>query len=812
MQVLKFGGSSVRNAECIDKLRDIISNVEKTIIIFSAFGDTTERLIKQAEIVVQTGFYNPDQIEPIFWELANKLSELTGNRMNKNYVSKIINDLSKQYYGISYLKELYPKTLDYILSFGEIITNKLIHEYFTNTIQNKNIVYLDSRDVIKTNSNYQNAMPLDITSNIIRETINNIEYDILIMPGFIGKDIDGNTTTLGRGGGDFTASIIGSALKANVIKIYSDADGILTANPKIVNNAQLIKSLTYHHAYEISYYGGKILYHRTLKPAYLANVPIIIKNTFNDASPGSLISNNVCASNKVLAITNLDDLTLFKIRGLDFKESIGISQKLFATISRVGANIYFISQSSSETCIYFCVKDDMADEVKKAICKKFPSPDVTLDRYNNKSIIAIIINNRGSSAFVMQQFFKQFYDRIDFDLINQSDLSINFIVNKENVLKYMNILHNYFIMGNKLTNTLNLQSHIVDTDPVQVYIYGYGNIGKKLAEYLSKDNNMILCGIANSKKMLFDTDFDMSVQSTYKLIECLNNGENINTDAFVNYIIDKHNGNSCFIDCTASTEITKYYTKLLSNSVKIVTPNKKAFSENIELYNNIKPYFGKKILFETVCGSRLPIVDTIRKLVNSGNNILSIEGIFSGSINYIMTEFMNDDLPISDIIVDAHFNGYTEPNPNDDLSGMDVARKILILSRLCGESKELKDIKIENLADPVDGSTTESFMENIGLLDKKFEELKDLCKDPFSKEPAAKLKYIAEYNSVKGTLETNLKFCYPDSPFFNVDGTNNIVVIKTDRSKEPIIISGAGAGIEETTDGIYSDMLILCKN
>ncbi len=778
MKILKFGGSSIQNFESICQVKNIIINqlkTDKLCVIFSAFGGLTDLLLKISHLAVSNHDYHYE-----FNKIYNFVVEL-GNELNicLNYVLCLMTDLLCEFQMISCTSNLSLRHQDIILSFGEIITNIMLFEYFNKELCVKSI-YINSQSLIKTNNNYGNAAQLTITYKIINDYFTGLNYDLFILPGFIGSTLKNQITTLGRGGGDLTASIFGKALHANSIEIYSDVDGIMTANPKFISNTQLLTSLTYNHAYEIAFYGGKVLYHKTLNPARQANIPLRIRNTFNYSNTGTLITNSnkqLLSNNSVLAITSQENLTLFKIKAILFKDSNDLFDKLINVLTQIKINIYFISYSISESQIYFCVHQTYQNLVSHSIHHSFSKNEIFIDIFNNKSVISIITQNQLDVQSTLASFFNYFHNSIKYDNITNNDLSINLVVNSQQTNNYITQLHQYFILNQQLTH---------------IFFIGFGKIAKTLFHYINDDPTLKISGIINSKSAYFNNNNNINIDD-------INNYPYTDFNIIINQIINYPAANKTIIDLTASEQIPKIYSILLKHNIKIVTANKIGFSDDFSLFSTLQQYFFHKLFFTTTCGSWLPIIQTIYDLTKTNAKINKITGVFSGTLNFIFHQLINSNDNFSEIVKSAYDLGYTEPNPYSDLSGSDVARKILILARLLGSKSNLSDIQINNLADSIPHDSISDFFNNLPNLNSKFDQLRNTAID--NKQHIC---YVASYDLI--SITTDIMFVDSTHPFYNLHQTCNMVIINLDNSTNPIIISGSGAGITETAIGVYRDV------
>jgi len=570
--------------------------------------------------------------------------------------------------GISYLNEFNKKTSDMLLAFGEKISCLIISTFITleiNQNQNLNIITIYSGSYIVTDSNFGNANVLFKETQIKLNKIKETDYNIIITSGFISMTENEEQTTLGRCGGDYTAAIFGSILNATRVEIWTDVDGIMTSDPKIVPTSETIDKISYNEIIELSHYGANIIYTPTIFPLYKDKIPIIVKNTFKPDLNGTIINFEKNKTNKIAtAISNIKNISLIKVYGNYLIGKIGFSGKLFSLFSNNMINIIMISQSSSEHSIYIVINEIDSDKAKynleKVYIEHIKNKEIIVEIKNNKSVIAIETNNFNNILDISAKIYPIFKKyNIPIYTQNTSDHNVSLVIDRHNLISIQNILHD------------DIFGHI---KYINVIIIGNGLVGKELINQLQKHKNIIIIGIANSKKIIYDNN-----------IECSYNLSNI-----INNFIDLKVSNKVFVDCTSCDTIYPYYLKLLDNNISVVTPNKKANTTHISLFNKLKLYNNYK--FETTVGAGLPIINTIKKLINNGDKIIKIEAILSGTLSYIFNTFSESDDTFLNIVIKAQDLGYTEPNPKDDLNGLDVVRKILIISRLLGLDMEMYDI------------------------------------------------------------------------------------------------------------------------
>jgi len=814
MKILKFGGSSVGNAERIKNVVDIVINSlkvnKKVAVVFSAFQGITDLLIETGNQAALGSNIYLTSLETITNKHKTILRDLVKHENYNEYeviVERRLNELYELLQGVFLIKELTPKTLDYLMSFGERLSCQII----TFCFNDKNIIaeFCDARKLIKTDDNYNNAKVDLLKTNIkIKEYFEN-KTNLQVITGFISSTVNEETTTLGRGGSDYTASIIGAALDVEEIEIWTDVDGVLTADPRKVNNAFPVLNLSYEEAMELSHFGAKVIHPPTMYPAMVKQIPIRIKNTFNPNFVGTIIgAKNTDFRFRIKGISSIDEVSILRVQGPGMVGVAGIAKRLFGSLAVAGINIILISQASSEHSICLAILPKYTAKAKKIIEQEFVYEikdglvnEVVVE--NQLSIIAVVGENMrmtaGNAGKVFQSLGK---NNINIIAIAQgsSELNISMVIAKERLVEALNVIHNEFF--NKIHK-------------VNVFIAGVGNVGDELLNILSKKQKQLyenknvelnVVGLANSKQAVFDK---MGIDiANYKSI--LNESKHsMITNEYVKNILVNKAENNIFVDCTTSTQIAELYLELLENGINVVAANKKAASGSYDYYKKLKSISNGKVkfLYETNAGAGLPVIETLKGLIESGDEIISIEAVLSGTLSYIFNNF-NGAKKFSEIINDAKANGYTEPDPRDDLNGMDVLRKLLILIRECGIIIETNDIeKVNILPDSVfDNSSVDEFMEKIKLYDEDFENVR---KDAAMENK--KLRYIAEYSNNQAKIV--LKTVDVNSPFYNLVDTDNMVVIKTaNYNKTPLVIQGPGAGIKVTAAGVITDIMKIINN
>ncbi len=810
MKTLKFGGTSVANAQNIQLVIEIVSQKAKNgklAVVVSALSGITDALINAAQKAASKDESYKNSIEEIKQKHFDAIGQLVDNANQNQLLIKInnqINQLQTLLDGCFLLGELSPRTADAVAGFGELLSSQIIATALQQTLPNS--TFKDSRELIKTNSNFGKAVvDFELTNKFIADFFNSNASQVVILPGFIANDANGNTTTLGRGGSDYTAAIVANGTNSESLEIWTDVNGMFTANPKIVKQAQPIESISYQEAMELSHFGAKVLYPPTIQPVLKSNIPIWIKNTFESDAYGTLISNQKeVGTNPIKGISHIDNIALLTLEGSGMIGVAGSSKRLFEVLSLHNINVIFITQASSEHSICIGILNADADKAKQAIDSAFEI-EITQNKIDPCSvekdlcIVALVgesmKNHQGISGKMFSTLGK---NNVNIRAIAQgaSERNISVVINEKDVKKALNTLHERFFEDN--TKQLNL------------FVMGVGNVGEKFIDQIHqqkkflKENlkiNVRVISLSNSRKMVFD-DEGISLKD-WKLT--LENGETANPKEFINKVKELNLRNSIFVDITANSDIASIYDQFLSQNIAVVTCNKIACSSQFENYKNLK-YLSRKynapFLFETNVGAGLPIIDTLKHLIASGDKVNRINAVLSGSLNFIFNNF-SETYNFHDVVKEAGIQGFTEPDPKIDLSGVDVARKILILIRESGYAMEMEDIE-NNCFLPNECMKTTNNDDFFTSLIKHSAHFEQLLAEAKSKE--SRLKFVASFD--KGKASVGLQFIPKESPFYNLEGKDNIVEFYTDRYvDQPLIIKGAGAGAAVTASGIFADVI-----
>lgn len=804
MKVLKFGGTSIGTPERIKGVKCIIdSQNSPCLIVVSAFQSITDGLKNLSEMASN----REDEYETLLEQLIEKHIDFARQlipveKLNSvlEDIKSIAGDLRETLSGIYLLRELSKHSLDQTLATGEIMSSLII----SNIINNSQLI--DSRKFIRTDSNFGFAnVDFVRTDSLITKGLSGITKHI-IAPGFIAGNERGETTTLGRGGSDYTASIFAAALDAEILEIWTDVDGFMTADPKKVEKAYAIESLTYSEAIELSHFGAKVIYTPTLRPVFKKNIPIIVLNTFNPESKGTIISNKSNGTQKSLikGISSIDHIDLITLLGTGMVGVSGTSMRLFGALARKNINIILITQASSEYSITFAVSPSDSFLASQAINEEFKTEiehnkELKILIEKHLSIIAIVGEKMKNTPGISATLFKSL-GRNGINVIataqGSSELNISVVIKNDSLKKALNVIHDGFFLSR--------------FKEMYLFIAGTGLVGTSLLKQLRNQYSTLigehnlkinLIGVINSRKMFIDKK---GIQlEDYK--EALKNSDDKgDISAFIQQMTRLNLRNSVFIDCTANEDVASQYGEVLSKYVSIVTANKIACSSEESYYHKLKRIAnerGVRFMYETTVGAGLPIIKTINDLVLSGDKILKIEAVLSGTMNFIFNE-LSPELPLSSAIKKAREIGYSEPDPRIDLSGIDVVRKIMILSREAGYSIEKEDVIITKfLPDECFTGDLNAFFEKVKEYDAEFE-----LKRQELKSKNLKWRFFATMELGKAKVE--LLTIGSDHPSYNLEGSNNIIMLTTNRYNElPMVIKGYGAGADVTAAGVFADLM-----
>ena len=809
MQVLKFGGTSVANAGNIENVIKIIqasTQKDRTVVVVSALGGITDLLLQSGNMAAagnenyKEKLYNAEQRH---LETVKQLIPVTQQSSVLSLVKKMCNEIEDICNGIFLLGELSPRTIDRILSYGELISSQVISEGLR--MAGHANTWKDSRDLIITDSNHTHAVvDFKTTNQLITKFFSQSPDKLLIMPGFIAADPNGVTTTLGRGGSDYTAAIIAAAVKATIVEIWTDVSGMMTADPRLVPGAKVIPLISYQEAMELSHFGAKVIYPPTIQPITNASIPLVIKNTFRPEDSGTLIKNNSGKNgNNIRGISSINNIALLSLEGSGMVGIPGFSRRLFESLSQEKINVIFITQGSSEHSICVGIDEVSADKAKKIVDKAFVyeiqnGSIEPLVVEKELSIVALVGDNMKSHPGVSGKMFGALgRNGVNVRAIAQgsSERNISAVINVNDVKKAINVLHEEFFEST--FKQLNL------------FIVGVGNVGSKLLAQLQQQNKYLqeqlrlqinVVGLANSQKMLInDEGIDLS-----KWKELLQQGETTNLDQFVDKIQYRNLRNTVFADITASDDVAKCYDRLFLKSISVVACNKVAPSSSFSNYKRLKDLareFNSLFLFETNVGAGLPVIGTLNDLLRSGDKVKRIEAVLSGTLNFVFNNY-NGERSFAEVVRQAQDEGYTEPDPRLDLSGTDVMRKIMILARESGEVLEMENISNNSFMPP---SCMKGDVENFYKEMLKHEDhFKKIYKE--AAEAKKKLKFVAKYENGKASV--GLQHIDPQHDFFHLYGKDNVVLFYTNRYvDQPLVVKGAGAGAEVTASGVFADII-----
>jgi len=804
MKVLKFGGTSVGSAENIQKVKDILMGQDDdVIVVVSALGGITDKILSAAKMAaIGTGYFQAEltEINTRHFDTIDQLFDGEKRIEIREKVQVLLEDLGRVIHGVSLIGELTPKTLDKIGGFGERLSSLIISEYIPSA------QWFDSSKLIRTDSNFgKAAVNFDQTNQLIRTAF--VAFSgIAIVPGFISSNDAGEYTTLGRGGSDYTGAIMAAAVDASSLEIWTDVNGFMTADPRVISKAYTIKTLSYSEAMELSHFGAKVIYPPTILPVYKKGIPVRIKNTMEPEAEGTLITESKLNGKDlpIKGISSISNITLITIQGLGMVGVTGISARLFGALARQNINVILISQASSENSISFAIDSSSSSKAETAIRQEFER-EIQLDQINkitieeNLSIVAIVGENMKHATGVAGKLFNTIgKNGVNIIAIAQgaSELNISWVVKVSDLRKTLNVVHESFFLSENVE--------------LNVFLLGIGLVGGNLLEQIKQQQPKLLkekhlkiklAGVANSKKMLFHREGIDIATFREKMME---EGQISSLEEFKNEIINLNMYNSIFVDCTANDQAAGLYAELLNANISIVTANKVAASseyENYALLKKIAKRKGAKFLFETNVGAGLPIITTLNDLVNSGDTILKIEAVLSGTLNFIFNT-ISETVPLSQTIRMAKEQGYAEPDPRIDLSGVDVARKLLILVRESGYQFEMKDIKINTFipAKYFEGNV-DDFWKAIPQMDEEFEANRKKLT-----ESGRMWRFVAKFD--QGKAEIGLQEITSGHPFADLQGSNNLVMFTTERYQEfPMIIKGYGAGAVVTAAGVFADII-----
>ena len=809
MKVMKFGGTSVGSVDSILKVKQIVEAAEEpVIVVVSALGGITDKLINTSQMAA-----NGDaEYEKEYREIVNRHIEMVytvipageGRTVLLDKVNELLSELKDIFQGIYLIKDLSSKTSATIVSYGERLSSIIAATLI------KGAVWYDSRNFIKTEKKHaKHILDSELTTSLVKETFDEIPQ-VALVPGFISTDKNsGEVTNLGRGGSDYTASIIAASLNAASLEIWTDVDGFMTADPRVISTAYTINELSYVEAMELCNFGAKVVYPPTIYPVCHKNIPILIKNTFNPEAPGTIIKQEVDSGSKAIkGISSINDTTLITVTGLGMVGVIGGNFRIFKALAQNGISVFMVSQASSENSTSIGVRNQDAALACEVLNEEF-AKEIEMGEISpvvaemNLATIAIVGENMKHTPGIAGKLFGTL-GRNGISVIacaqGASETNISFVVEAKSLRKSLNVIHDSFFLSEY--QVLNL------------FICGTGTVGGSLIEQIRCQQQKLMqerglklkvVGIADGHRALF-TRAGIDLASYREEME----EKGIPSSAAVLHdeIIGMNIFNSVFVDCTASAEVASLYKEFLMHNISVVAANKIAASSDYSIYSELKQIArrrGVKFLFETNVGAGLPIINTINDLINSGDKILKIEAVLSGTLNYIFNK-ISADVPFSQTIKMAQEERYSEPDPRIDLSGKDVIRKLVILAREAGYKLEQTDVE-KHLFVPSDffEGPLEEFWKKVPSLDADFEARRRKLESENKR-----WRFVAKLENGKGSV--SLQEVDSKHPFYGLEGSNNIILLTTERYKEyPMMIQGYGAGASVTAAGVFADIMSIAN-
>jgi aspartokinase/homoserine dehydrogenase 1 len=810
MKVLKFGGTSVGSVKSILSLKKIVEKEAKqgpVVVVVSALGGITDKLIATSQLALAGDDRYKEEFDAIVDRHHQMIDIIITDNQKRvelfNTVDHLFEQLKSIFQGVYLVHDLSEKTQDAIVSYGERLSSNIVATLI------KGGKRLNARDFIRTErKNGKHQVDFELTNQLIREAFKDMPK-VAVVPGFISRDRDTNrTTNLGRGGSDYTAAIIAAALNAEVLEIWTDVDGFMTADPRVIHTAYTINELSYVEAMELCNFGAKVIYPPTIYPVCVKNIPIKVKNTFNPNFSGTLIKEKIESDSKpIKGISSISGTTLITVTGLSMVGVIGVNRRIFTALANNGISVFMVSQASSENSTSIGVKDSDAAAAVEVLNNEFAKEIKTgamfpMHAESGLATIAIVGENMKHTPGIAGKLFGTL-GRSGISVIacaqGASETNISFVVDGNNLRKSLNVLHDSFFLSEY--QVLNL------------FICGVGTVGGKLIEQIRQQYHELMetrrlklnvVGICSSKNAIFTRD-GINLEN-YR--EQLKASEPSNINHMRDEVLKMNIFNSVFVDCTASKEVSDLYQTFLEHNIHVIAANKLAASGSYDDYIKLKQTAlrrGVKFRFETNVGAGLPIIGTINDLKNSGDQILKIEAVLSGTLNYIFNT-ISEDIPFSETVRKAKEEGYSEPDPRIDLSGKDVIRKLVILTREAGYKVEQEDVE-KNLfvPDKYFNGSVEDFWRTIPELDADFEARR--------KQLAAENKhwrFVAKMEGGKASV--SLQEIQEHHPFYNLEGSNNIVLLTTDRYREyPMLIQGYGAGASVTAAGVFANIMSIAN-
>ncbi len=805
---MKFGGSSVGTPDSIKKVKRIVEQAgDDVIVVVSALGGVTDKLLSISKIAAQGDASYKAALSDICLKhtlmVEQVIPQSSAREQLQIKVQAMLGELQNIFQGIYLIKDLSPKTSDTIVSYGERLSSTICADLC-------GAQWFDSREFIKTEKKQgKNFLDTELTNKLIQDTFSPLPR-LSLVPGFISTDRDsGEVTNLGRGGSDYTAAIIAAALNADSLEIWTDVDGFMTADPRVISTAYTISELTYTEATELCNFGAKVVYPPTIYPVCHKNIPILIKNTFNPEGKGTVIREGLSGFEKAIkGISSINDTSLINVRGLGMVGVIGINKRIFRALADNGISVFLVSQASSENSTSIGVKDEDAAKACAVLNEEFSKEIETGELFpitseEGLATVAIVGENMKHTPGIAGKLFGTL-GRNGISVIacaqGASETNISFVVERRLLRKSLNVIHDSFFLS--------------EYQMLNLFICGIGTVGGSLIKQihsqrqkLMQENGLQLnvVGIANSKKCILNrAGIDLADYQS----ELNEKGIDSTPETLLQQVLDMNIFNSVFVDCTANAQVADLYKDLLEHNISVVAANKISASssyDNYSLLKHIAHTRGVKYLFETNVGAGLPIINTINDLIHSGDKILKIEAVLSGTLNFIFN-VISADVPLSKAIHLAKEQGYSEPDPRIDLSGKDVIRKLVILAREAGYRLEQSDVeKHLFIPDALFEGTLDNFWKNVSQLDADFESRRQKLT-----EDGKRWRFVAKFENGKATV--GLQEVGMGHPFYGLEGSNNIILLTTERYKQyPMMIQGYGAGAEVTAAGVFADIMSIAN-
>ena len=805
---MKFGGTSVGSVDSILKVKQIVeAEKEPVIVVVSALGGITDQLIRTAAMATQGNIAYETEFDCMVRRHEDMIQQVIPSGSKKRALGKkihaLLDELKDIYQGLYLLKDISSNMEDTVVSYGERLSSLIVGA----VIEDAEV--FDSRAFMKTErKHHKHLLDSELSEQLIRETFRELPK-VSVVPGFISSDKNtGRVTNLGRGGSDYTAAVIAAMLDASILEIWTDVDGFMTADPKVISGAYAIDELSYVEAMELCNFGAKVVYPPTIYPAFHKSIPILIKNTFNPAAPGTVIRERLSDNTKpIKGISSINNTALITVQGLGMVGVIGVNHRIFRTLAQNGISVFLVSQASSENSTSIGVRNEDAELACEVLNAEF-AKEIATGEINHVAAekglatVAIVGENMKHTPGIAGKLFGTL-GRNGINVIacaqGASETNISFVVDATWLRKTLNVIHDSFFLSEY--QVLNL------------FICGVGTVGSSLIEQIRQQREKLMLerglmlnvvGIASGHYAVFNRDgIDLN---DYR--EILKAGGESNLERLKREVIGMNIFNSVFVDCTASDEVAALYHDFLNHNISVVAANKVAASSQYENYKELKQTArrrGVKFLFETNVGAGLPVINTINDLINSGDKILRIEAVVSGTLNFIFNT-ISEDIKLSDTIRLAKEKGYSEPDPRIDLSGKDVIRKLVILAREAGYPIEQDDVE-KNLFIPqalFDGSL-DDFWANVPSLDADFEERRQRLV-----AEGKRWRFVARLD--EGKASVSLQEVNQWHPFYNLEGSNNIILLTTERYKEyPMMIQGYGAGASVTAAGVFADIMSIAN-